>query len=36
MKPLANESLNNLKIGNMQQQNFIKRWQKIKHYDIKS
>jgi hypothetical protein len=29
MKPLANESLNKLKIGNMQQQNFIKSWQKI-------
>jgi hypothetical protein len=36
MKPLASESLNKLKIGNMQQQNFVKSWQKIKHYDIKS
>ncbi len=36
MKPLANESLTKLKIGNMQQQNFIKSWQKIKQYDIKS
>jgi hypothetical protein len=35
MKSLANESLNKLKIGNMQQQNSIKSWQKIKHYDIK-
>ncbi len=36
MKPLANESLNTLKIGNMQQQNFIKSWQKVNHYGIKS
>lgn len=36
MKPLADESLNTLKIGNMQQQNFIKSWQKVNHYGIKS